>query len=253
MQAVCPPGALAAGTGHVSELPVSFRVMTLFPELFCRRRLDASKRLGISASDPGRPCKLCPWSSCTPGPWPGQLGTGALRGAAGLGGAARWGAVHVASGGSPACAWQARLRAGGPRGTPGRGTRPGAPRTWQVVSTEASWLPCWGGAAEGQARHSAASVSPSVAGPVTPASVGQWRGLTARSPEVVLGSNSAPASLRPPRWVSFTVKDPKTCDFTSGNKNTRVRQLPHVQKRHFTSQAQGEGQAGGGERAWLAR
>ena len=34
-------------------------------------------------------------------------------------------------------------------------------------------------------------------------------------------ANSAPASLRPPRWVSFTVKDPKTCDFTSGNKNTR--------------------------------
>ena len=64
---------------------------------------------------------------------------------------------------------------GGPRGAPGRGTRPRAPRTWQVVSTEASWLPC-GVAAEGQARHSAASASPSVAGPMTPASVGQWRG-----------------------------------------------------------------------------
>lgn len=123
-QAVCPPGALAAGTGHVSELPVSFRVMTLFPELFCKRRLDASKRLGTSASDPGRPCKLYPWPSCIPGPWPGQLGTGALRGAAGLGGAARWGAVHVASGGSPACAWQARLWAGRAEGHPRQGDTP---------------------------------------------------------------------------------------------------------------------------------
>lgn len=60
-QAVCPPGALAAGTGHVWELPVSLRVMTLFPELFCKRRLDASTWLGISASALGRPCKLYPW------------------------------------------------------------------------------------------------------------------------------------------------------------------------------------------------
>lgn len=229
--------------------------MTLFPELFCKRRLDASKRLGTSASDPGRPCKLYPWPSCIPGPWPGQLGTGALRGAAGLGGAARWGAVHVASGGSPACAWQARLWAGRAEGHPRQGDTPRGSEDLASCQHGGFLAPLlgWSCRGPGQARHSAASVSPSVAGPVTPASVGQWRGLPARSPEVVSGSNSASASLRPPRWVSFTVKDPKTCDFTSGNKNTRVRQLPHVQKRHFTSQAQGEGQAGGGERAWLSR
>lgn len=46
-QAVCPPGALAAGTGHVWELPVSLRMMTLFPELFCKRCLDVSTWLGF--------------------------------------------------------------------------------------------------------------------------------------------------------------------------------------------------------------
>ena len=147
---------------------------------------------------------FCPGSSMqtvplVSGPWPGQLGTVALRGASGLGGTARWGAVHVATRGSPVCAWQARLWAGRSEGHPRQGTRPRAPRTQHVVSTKASWLPCWGGAAEGQARHSAASVSSLVAGLVTPASLGQRRGLTARSSEVVSGSNSAPASLRPRR------------------------------------------------------
>lgn len=145
--------------------------------------------------------------------------------------------------------------AGEGRGHPRQGTRPRAPRTWQVVSTKAPGLPCRGGAAEGQARHSAASVSSLVAGPVTPAPAGQRRGLTARSSEVVSGSNSASRFSEAASWMSFTVKDPKTCDFASGNKkhkSARQCQLPPVQKCHFTAQAQ-EGQAGGGERARLSR
>ena len=183
---MCPPGALAAGTGRVSELPVSLCVMTLFPELFCKRHLDAIKWLGVSASAPGRPCKLYPWASCIPGPWPGQLSTGALRGAAGLGRAARWGAVHVASGGSPVCAWQARLWAGRAEGRPRQGDTPKGPEDLASCQHGGFLAPLWGGC-RGPGQAQCCLCVPIGSRAHDPGLSGSVAGLTARSPEVVSG------------------------------------------------------------------
>lgn len=183
------------------------------------------------------------------GPWPGQLSTVALRGAS------KWGAVHVASRGSPMCAWQARLWVGRAWGHPRQGDTPKGsedPARHQhggFLAPSRAELP--------RARPGAAlPPSPICSRARDPGLSGSAAGPTARSPKAASGSTSTPTSLRPRRWMSFTVKDPeKTCDFTSGNKNARV----HISANFLTCRnvilllrLRGS-QTGGGERAQLSR
>lgn len=214
---------------------------TLFPELFCKRRLDASTWPGISASAPGRPCKPCPR--------PGQLSAMALRGSREVGcspsGLRRKPRVCVA--GTPV-GWEGR---GHPRqgDTPKGSEDPARRQHGGFLAPVVVELP--------RARPGAAlPPSPICSRARDPGLSGSAAGPTARSPKAASGSTSAPASLRPRRWMSFTVKDPeKTCDFTSGNKNARV----HIGANFLTCRnvilllrLRGS-RAGGGERAQLSR
>lgn len=183
------------------------------------------------------------------GPWLGQLSTMALRGAS------RWGAVHVASGGSPVCAWQAHLWAGRAGGHPRQGDTPKGSEDPARCQHGGFLAPV--GVELPRARPGTAlPPSPICSRAHNPGLSGSAAGLTARSPKAASGSTSTPASLRPRRWMSFTVKDPeKKCDFTSGNKNARV----HISANFLTCRnvilllrLRG-GRAGGGERARLSR
>lgn len=91
---------------------------------------------------------------------------------------------------APCVHGQARLWAGRAEGHPRQGTRPRAPRTWQA--SHEGFLPPVGAELLRARPGTVLPLSSLVSGACDPQPQRVSRGLTARSSEVVSGSNSAP-------------------------------------------------------------